>query len=226
MGGAQLLHASRRVRDVIDADGGSHLLDDDRLAGIFDDDASRDPLLGHELKCAVRKVLVGNGVVIQECDIRVRGLGMLRGREGQCCKCQHPETARVAPGANACNGRIQLERPGFRQPARYETEAPSGHVEQGCRWHAFDVEDKLAQHNVSAAGDVEESTVDEADCDLPVGVGLQHVAPVDGRTSYGLCGDAARSRKRTATDHSLNMADEFDGQGHGGPAVNLDAGCN
>jgi hypothetical protein len=79
---------------------------------------------------------------------------------------------------------------------------------------------------VSAAGQVEKSTVDEANCNLSVGTGFYHVSPVDRRTSYGLCGDAAGSPERTATDHCMNVADDWDGQGYGGLVPNLDAGRN
>ena len=73
----QLLHSSNTVRDLVDADRGSSRAQNDCFCGILDQDMPRDGLLRYELEYAVLQILVGNAVVIQDRDVRIRSPDLL-----------------------------------------------------------------------------------------------------------------------------------------------------
>ena len=72
---------------------------DDGLSGILDEEVSRDHLLGDQLECAVREILVRDAAVVQECDVRVGGLNLLPKQEGECREPQHAEPAGMSPAS-------------------------------------------------------------------------------------------------------------------------------
>ena len=49
------------------------------------------------------EVLVRDVVVVQESDVRVGGLDLLRKREGKCCEPQHAEPAGMRPASRIAN---------------------------------------------------------------------------------------------------------------------------
>ena len=74
---------------------------DDGLSRIINEEVSRDHLLGDQLECAMREVLVCDVAVVQDRDIRIGGLGLLPKHEGKCCEPQHAEPAGTSPASRA-----------------------------------------------------------------------------------------------------------------------------
>ena len=120
-------------------------MQDDCFSGILNDDVSRDSLLGYELEYAVLQILVCDAAVIQECDVRVRGLDFLHGREGQCYERQHADATGMGAAPNASNRRVDPEITGLRHLAANESEGPFGHAEQGRLRGSAGIADEFVQ---------------------------------------------------------------------------------
>ena len=200
-------------------------MQDDGLSWILNNDVSGNRLLGHKLEQAVLEVLVGDAAVIQERDVRFRGLAFLHGRENQGNERQHADATGMGGPANASKRRVDSEAFGIRPLAGNESEGPSGHLEQGRMRGAVGVAE-LAYHYASVTGEVENGAVDEANSDPPVGGGLDHVALANGIADHDLNGNAVRSTEGAATDRRLNIAGDLGREGQNALVPELNAGRN
>jgi hypothetical protein len=128
--GLQVLHPRGAVRDLGEADRGPGLGKDDRLRGVIDDDMARHGLLGDELEGAVLKILVGDGAMVEQGDVRICGPGLL-----ECRKDQRDEGQSAGPSGARDGGRsvgvIAAAREWRKATARRQPEA----VEDPCERH-------------------------------------------------------------------------------------------
>ncbi|MGY8664617.1 hypothetical protein Q3C01_20005 [Bradyrhizobium sp. UFLA05-109] len=171
-------------------------------------------------------VLVRDAVIVQERDVRVRGLGTLQHREHQCSERQYSEPARMDPAANAPDRGFEREGTALGRPAGNESKGAFGYREQGRTRGAVEIADEFAQLHASVAGEVENGVVNEADADLPVGGSLDHVTEAEWIANHDLGGDAARTPQDAATDRRVNGADYLRRRDHGGHVSGLNAGRN
>ena len=74
---------------------------------------------------------------------------------------------------------------------------------------AIGVADEFVQRRASAAGQVEQSAVDEANSDRPVGCGLDHVTLANRIADDDLNGNAARTPEGAAAYRRLNIANDL-----------------
>ena len=77
LGSLQLLHSRRSIRDVLDGESGPLPVENDSLTGMFNQDHPRDGFLRRDLESAVRQIIVGYAILIQD-----RGLEFLQKWEG------------------------------------------------------------------------------------------------------------------------------------------------
>ncbi|KYK49610.1 hypothetical protein A1D31_23600 [Bradyrhizobium liaoningense] len=77
MCGAELLHLSGSIVDLVYGERGSFFVQNNSLSGIVNQNMSRDRLFGYEFELAMRKVLVGNDTIIQECGFGVGRTSLL-----------------------------------------------------------------------------------------------------------------------------------------------------
>src|SRR5215471_20553770 len=196
----QLRHSRRRIWD---AGHGPCWVNDDCFPRVISHDDPSIP--GRDLKCAVRRVFVRYGAIIQEGIGPARSLDFAYGGERQCGQRQDADPAILRGASDPCERGIDLEATGLRYLAGNEREGAFAETKQGRIRDP--VANELVQHHAGVIRKLERGAIGEGDADGAIESSLDRVVPVDRITDFDLGNNAAGANDRDSTGHRLDLAD-------------------
>src|SRR5215813_207285 len=200
LGLLQLRHSRRRIWEA------GHRpcrVNDDCFPRVISHDDP--PIPGRDLKCAVWRVFVRYGAIIQEGIGPARSLDFAYGGERQCGQRQDANPAILRGASDPCERGIDPEATGFRYLTGNESEGAFAETKQGRI--RGPVANELVQRHAGVIRQGERGAIDEGDPDSAIGSGLDRVVPVDRITDFDLSDNAARVHDGDDAGRRLDRAD-------------------